>query len=70
MTQVSKAETGTLVAGIIYTDTTWTKANSPYNLTGAIGIYQDVTLTIQPGVIVNLNGNYIQVNGTLAARGY
>lgn len=64
-----KAQSGTQVAGIIYTDTTWTKANSPYTLTGAIGIYQGVTLTIEAGVTVNFNFNYMQVNGTLVARG-
>lgn len=55
--------------GIINSDTTWTKANSPYTLTGPVAINTGVTLTIQPGVTVNLNGYYIQVNGTLVARG-
>jgi parallel beta-helix repeat protein len=55
--------------GIITSDTTWTKANSPYNLTGNIAIDEGVTLTIESGVIVNLNAFYIQVNGTLIARG-
>lgn len=67
--QLSKADNGTTVSGIITSGTIWTKANSPYTLTGAIGIRQGVTLTIQAGVIVNLNGNYIQVNGTLVAKG-
>ena len=50
-------------------DTVWTKANSPYNLTGPTVISTGVTLTINPGVTVNLNGYYIFVNGTLKAIG-
>ncbi|MCW4046742.1 MAG: right-handed parallel beta-helix repeat-containing protein [Candidatus Bathyarchaeota archaeon] len=57
------------VNGIITSDTTWTKANSPYNLTGNVAIDKRVTLTIEPGVTVNLNSYFIRVNGTLTARG-
>lgn len=67
--QFSRADGGTKVRGIIYTDTTWQKSNSPYNLTGALSVNTGVTLTIEPGVIVYLNNNYIQVNGTLSAKG-
>jgi parallel beta-helix repeat protein len=56
-------------AGIISSDTTWTKANSPYNLKGPVAVNNGVTLTVEAGVTVNLNGYYIQVNGTLVARG-
>ena len=63
------AQTSTPVNGIINSDTTWTKANSPYNLTGNLLINNEVTLTIEPGVILNLNNHVILVNGTLAARG-
>ncbi len=67
---VGLAQNGTNVnSGIINSDTTWTKANSPYNLTGPVAINQGVTLTIEPGTIVNLNYFYIQVNGTLMAQG-
>ena len=59
----------TNVTGIIYSDTTWTKANNPYTLTGPVAVNVGVTLTVEPGVIVELNGYYIQVNGTLIARG-
>jgi hypothetical protein len=68
-TQLGKAQGGTNVNGIITTDTTWTLANSPYTLTGALAVNQGVTLTIQAGVTVNLKNNYLQVNGTLVARG-
>jgi len=55
--------------GIITSDTTWTKANSPYILTGAVAVNSGVTLTVESGVTVNLNDYYIRVNGTLTARG-
>ncbi|MFB3889572.1 MAG: hypothetical protein ACE14S_08780 [Candidatus Bathyarchaeia archaeon] len=57
------------VSGIISVDTTWTKANSPYTLTGNMLIGRNAVLTIEPGVTVNLANFYIKVNGTLAARG-
>ncbi|MCJ7761852.1 right-handed parallel beta-helix repeat-containing protein, partial [Candidatus Bathyarchaeota archaeon] len=57
------------VAGLISSDTTWTNANSPYNLTGNVLVNNGITLTIQSGVSVNLNSYYIMINGTLYARG-
>lgn len=57
------------VTGIISSDTTWTKAGSPYDLTGKVLVNNGVTLKIEPGVIVNLNSYYIRVDGTLSARG-
>jgi parallel beta-helix repeat protein len=61
--------TGTQVSGILSSDTTWTKAGSPYNLTGNVLVSSGVTLTIQAGTVVNYYGYYIQVNGTLQACG-
>ena len=66
---MGKAQTGTSVNGIIYSDTTWTKANSPYRLTGPVAVSVGVTLTIQAGTTVYLGSYYIQVNGTLVAIG-
>jgi parallel beta helix pectate lyase-like protein len=63
------AQSGTNVTGIITSDMTWTQANSPYTLTGPVGVNTGVTLTIEPGVTVNMNTYYIQVNGTLTAIG-
>lgn len=60
---------GTSVIGIINADTTWTPAGSPYTLTGPTAVNTGVTLTIQPGVTVDLGSYYIQVNGTLTAMG-
>lgn len=59
----------TEVNGTVAVHTTWTKANSPYDLTGPIVIPQGAILTIEAGVTVNLNSYYILVNGTLDARG-
>ena len=63
------AQSGTKVSGIISQNTNWTKANSPYSLTGPLGFKQGVTLTIEAGTVVDLNHYYMQVNGTLIARG-
>jgi parallel beta-helix repeat protein len=63
------AQASTQVNGIITSDTTWTKASSPYNLTGPVAVNEGVALTIEPGVTVNLGNFYLQVNGTLDAQG-
>jgi hypothetical protein len=59
----------TPVSGLITSDTTWSLANSPYQLTGPVGVASGVTLTIQPGVTVDLVNFDIQVNGTIIAKG-
>jgi hypothetical protein len=47
----------TNVKGGIYSNTTWTKANSPYIVTDTIVVFPGVTLTIQPGVTVEFANN-------------
>jgi hypothetical protein len=64
-----RAQSSTPAGGIINVDTTWSKADSPYILTGALGIISGVTLTIEAGVTVHFSDNYMQVNGTLNAKG-
>ncbi len=59
----------TNVTGRIESDSTWTRAGSPYTLTGNLLVSKGVTLTIEAGVTVNLNDYLIMVNGTLRARG-
>jgi hypothetical protein len=58
------------VGGPIVSDTTWTLVNSPYIVVANVEVWQNVTLTIEPGVVVKFNtGRFLQVNGTLVARG-
>jgi parallel beta-helix repeat protein len=57
------------VRGIIDSNTTWSKADSPFTLTGPILVDEGVTLVVEAGVTVDLNGYYIRVDGTLFARG-
>ena len=44
----------TNVSGGIFSNTTWTKANSPYIMTGPVVVFPNVTLTIEPGVVVKI----------------
>jgi len=58
------------VSGVIVTNTTWTKANSPYILTGDVVVTQGVTLTIEPGVEVKGDDNTeLKILGHLEAVG-
>jgi len=54
---------------VIGSDTTWTKADSPHRLTGPLLVNQGVTLTVEAGASVNLNGYEMRINGTLRAIG-
>jgi len=58
-----------MVSGTLTADVTWTKVNSPYNLTGNVRVAYGVTLTIEPGVTVNLGNYFLNINGTLIAKG-
>jgi hypothetical protein len=58
------------VSGAIIANTTWSKANSPYNVLGDIAIQSAATLKIEPGVVVNFNGGTgITINGRIVAEG-
>jgi hypothetical protein len=62
-------QTITSVKGVIDSDTTWTKTNSPYTLDGNVLVSNRVTLTIEAGTTINLKAHYIMVNGTLVSKG-
>ncbi len=57
------------VIGTISTDTTWTLADSPYRLSGTVIVSSGVTLTIEPGVVVDLYMYSMFIGGTLNAQG-
>lgn len=58
----------TNVSGTISTDSTWTITGSPYRVTGDVYIDNEVTLTVEPSVIVRFNpGCDLYVYGTLNA---
>ncbi|MCX5885618.1 MAG: DUF1566 domain-containing protein [Proteobacteria bacterium] len=60
----------TSVSGIITNDTTWTEANNPYIIVGNIGVEKGVTLTIEPGVQVIVDGYYyLGLKGKIVANG-
>lgn len=60
----------TNVIGFISQNTTWTQANSPYVALGKIVVKKGVTLTIEPGVTVQLGeGHSLTIEGALIAKG-
>ncbi|HRZ56140.1 MAG TPA: hypothetical protein P5525_11865, partial [Candidatus Paceibacterota bacterium] len=60
----------TPVSGWINADTTWTLANSPYQVTGSVGVAAGVTLTIEAGVqVLFTQFQGVTVDGALRAVG-
>lgn len=45
----------TLISGGIFANVTWEKSKSPYIVTGNLIVFDDVTLTIEPGVTIKFN---------------
>ncbi len=56
-------------SGYINENTTWIKDEGPYRLTGTLYVNTGVTLTIEPGTIVDFYSYNIYVYGTLNCRG-
>lgn len=58
------------VTGDILSDTTWTKAESPIQVTGQLRVLPGVTLAVEPGVEVQFASSAIlKVEGGLVALG-
>jgi hypothetical protein len=67
------SNTGTLVGGVIPASTAWTQRDSPYLITGTVEIPPGVTLTIEPGASVLMEGSddyMFRVRGTVLAHSY
>jgi parallel beta-helix repeat protein len=59
----------TQVSGVLTSDTHWTIDDSPVTFNGTVTVGANVTLTIDPGVTVNLGVSSLQIRGTLIAVG-
>ncbi|MBE7500773.1 MAG: hypothetical protein HS113_10790 [Verrucomicrobiales bacterium] len=66
----AEAQGQTLVSGSLHAHTTWTRAGSPYQVTGTVRVEPGVTLTVEAGVQVRF-AQYqgLTVDGTLRAMG-
>jgi hypothetical protein len=61
---------GNYVSGVITSDAVWRRENSPYIISGNVGIDAGVRLRIEPGVVVVFKGRYsILVDGRLEVYG-
>ena len=67
----------TNVSGGIFSNTTWSLANSPYIMNGPVVVFPNVTLTIEPGVVIKIKEKstntseqvYLELRGKLVANG-
>src|ERR1039457_5781668 len=57
------------ISGMISGNTAWGLAGSPYKLVGYTRVNYGATLTVDPGVVVNGNGQKLEIFGTLNAIG-
>jgi len=64
------SDSGTPVSGYISENTTWTLDGSPYIVIENVIVEPDVTLLIEPGVVVKFtNGTEMIIDGALIAQG-
>jgi hypothetical protein len=67
---VNSGNAQTNVSGVISTNSTWSKINSPYKITGNVQVNSGITLTIEPGVQVVFQDNfYLKILGTINSVG-
>jgi hypothetical protein len=66
---ISLSSFATNISGVINTNTTWTKASSPYIITADVVFDTGAVLTIEPGAIVNINGHNMFIDGKINAQG-
>jgi len=67
---INYSQAQTNVSGVIASNTTWAKANSPYILTGNVLVNNGVTLTIEPGVEIRFESNkFLKIEGSIVAVG-
>lgn len=67
---IKPAFSQTSVSGGVYSNTNWTKANSPYLVSGNLVVFDQVTLTVEPGVTVIFDSlSRIELRGNLVAKG-
>lgn len=60
----------TNVSGGIFSNTTWTLANSPYIVTGDVALYPGFSLDVEPGTIIKFEeGKRLIVRGSLNLNG-
>lgn len=64
-----RSANATVFVGTLSSDTEWTVADSPVSFNGTVIVANNVTLTIDPGVTVNLGMYSLYVDGTLIAAG-
>jgi plastocyanin/aerobic-type carbon monoxide dehydrogenase small subunit (CoxS/CutS family) len=58
------------LSGSVNNDTTWALSGSPYTITGNVLVSNGVTLTIQPGVVINFSDDFkILVKGNIISSG-
>jgi len=71
LTSVAHASGPTYITGPISSDTTWTIENSPYVIQGPVSILSNITLTVQPGVVVKFayTSSALMVYGNLNSQG-
>jgi hypothetical protein len=68
--QTAPVKADTIIDGDIIGNATWIKAMSPYIVVKNITVHENVTLTIEPGVVVKFfPGAELKVFGTLVAQG-